>query len=93
MVYGIGKDTISRWREAECKVLTEICTRHGISLKEALRKAENELGSLKAKYQKVLDFIEGLKLTQKLQEFLKPRARGVKRRRNREEICKNKNRP
>lgn len=40
-------------------------------LKEALRKAENELSSLKAKYQKVLDFIEGLKLTQKLQEFLK----------------------
>ena len=47
--------------------------------KDALRKAENEFGSLKAMYQKVLDFIESLKLTQKLQEFLKQRARGVKR--------------
>ncbi len=48
-------------------------------LREELRKTKNELGSLKAMYQKVLDFIESLKLTQKLQEFLKQRARGVKR--------------
>lgn len=48
-------------------------------LREELRKTKNELGSLKAIYQKVLDFIESLKLTQKLQEFLKQRARGVKR--------------
>ena len=32
MGYGSGKDTISRWREAECKVLTEICARHGIQI-------------------------------------------------------------
>ena len=48
-------------------------------LREELRKTKNELGSLKALYKKVLDFIESLKLTQKLQEFLKQRARGVKR--------------
>lgn len=47
-------------------------------LREELRKTKNELGSLKAMYQKVLDFIEGMKLTQKLQEFLKKRSRGVK---------------
>jgi len=38
-------------------------------LREELRKTKNELGGLKAKYQKVLEFIEGLKLTQKLQDF------------------------
>ncbi len=32
MGYGSGKDAISHWREAECKVLTEICTRHGIQI-------------------------------------------------------------
>lgn len=32
MGYGSGKDTISRWREVECKVLTEICERHGIQI-------------------------------------------------------------
>ena len=42
-----------------------------LPLKEALRKAENELNSLKSKYKKVLEFIDSLKLTQKLQEFLK----------------------
>ena len=48
-------------------------------LRNKLRKTQNELGSLKAMYQKVLEFIEGLNLTQKLQEFLKQRARWVKR--------------
>ena len=48
-------------------------------LREELRKTQNELGSLKAMYQKVLDFIESLNLTQKLQEFLKQRVKGVKR--------------
>ena len=47
--------------------------------REELRTTKNELGSLKAMYKKVLDFIESLKLTQKLEEFLKQRARGVKR--------------
>ncbi len=46
---------------------------------EELRKTKNELGSLKAKFQKVLDFIESLKLTQKLQEFLHPISRGVRK--------------
>ncbi|HCD70285.1 MAG TPA: recombinase [Ruminococcaceae bacterium] len=32
MGYGSGKETIARWREAECKVLTEICARHGIQI-------------------------------------------------------------
>ena len=32
MGYGIGKDAISRWREAECKILTEICKAHTIEI-------------------------------------------------------------
>lgn len=48
-------------------------------LRKELRKTQNELGSLKAMYQKVLGFIESLKLTQKLQEFLKQRVKKVKR--------------
>lgn len=48
-------------------------------LRNELRKAKNELGSLKAKFQRVMEFIEGLKLTQKLNEYLKRRARVVKR--------------
>ena len=32
MGYGIGKDAISRWREAECKILTEICKAHNIEI-------------------------------------------------------------
>ncbi len=39
---------------------------------EELRKVKNELNSLKMRFQKVLDFVDSLKLTQKLQEFLKP---------------------
>ena len=50
-----------------------------LPLKAALRNANNELGSLKAKYQKVLEFIEGLKLTQKLDEFLHPIGRGMRK--------------
>ena len=38
---------------------------------EELRKVKNELNSLKMRFQKVLDFVESMKLTQKLQEFLK----------------------
>ncbi len=47
-------------------------------MKFALKNAERERDSLKAKLQKVLDFIESLKLTQKLQEFLKLKTRGFK---------------
>ncbi len=32
MGYGTGKDAIARWRESECKILTEICNRHGIQI-------------------------------------------------------------
>ncbi len=32
MGYGTGKEAIARWREAECKVLTEICNRHDIQI-------------------------------------------------------------
>ena len=32
MGYGTGMDAIARWRTAECKVLTEICNRHGIQI-------------------------------------------------------------
>ncbi len=32
MGYGTGKEAIARWREAECKLLTEICNRHGIQI-------------------------------------------------------------
>lgn len=48
-------------------------------LKESLRKAEQERDSLKAKLQKVMEFIESLNLKQKLQEFLKPRVRGLRK--------------
>ncbi len=48
-------------------------------LKEKLRKVENELGSLKIKFQRVMEFIESLKLTEKLEEFWRQRARGLKR--------------
>ncbi len=47
-------------------------------LKEKLRVAENELGSLRAKFQRVMEFVEKLELTQKLKEFLNPR-RGMHR--------------
>ena len=33
---------------------------------------KNELSSLKLRFQKVLDFVESMRLAQKLQEFLKP---------------------
>ncbi len=64
---------------AERNAALEQKMRSLLPLKEALRKAENELGSLKAKYQKVLEFIEGLKLTQKLDEFLHPIGRGMRK--------------
>jgi len=48
-------------------------------IKAALRNAERERDSLKAKFQKIMEFIESLKLTQKLQEFLQPVRRGVRR--------------
>lgn len=47
-------------------------------LRERLRVAENELGSLRAKFQRVMEFVEGLGLAQKLKEFLNPR-RGMHR--------------
>lgn len=34
MGYGEGENTISRWRTAECEVLTEICARHEIEISE-----------------------------------------------------------
>ena len=48
-------------------------------LRNELRKTKNELGSLKAIYQKVLEFIESLSLAQKLQEYVKNRSKAVKR--------------
>lgn len=32
MNFGVGKDAIARWRESECKLLTEICNRHGVKI-------------------------------------------------------------
>ena len=48
-------------------------------LKEELRKVKNELNSLKMRFQKVLDFVESMKLTQKLEEFLKMKKAALKR--------------
>lgn len=48
-------------------------------LKEELRKVKNEMSSLKLKFQKVLDFVESMKLTQKLEEFLKTKKATLKR--------------
>ena len=49
-------------------------------LKEELRKVKNELNSLKMRFQKVLDFVESMELTQKLQEFLMERRANQYRR-------------
>ena len=48
-------------------------------LKEELRKVKNELSSLKVKFQKVMDFVESMKFTQKLEEFLKTKKAALKR--------------
>lgn len=40
---------------------------------------KNELNSLKMRFQKVLDFLESMKLTQKLEEFLKMKKAALKR--------------
>lgn len=48
-------------------------------LKEELRKVKNELSSLKLKFQKMLDFVESMRLTQKLEEFLKTKKATLKR--------------
>ena len=59
MGYGSGKDTISRWREAECKVLTEICNRHGIQIAAP----EKSRGSLTVEQYK-----EYAKITEQVEE-------------------------
>ena len=59
MGYGSGKDTISRWREAECKVLTEICARHGIQIAAP----EKSRGSLTVEQYK-----EYAKITEQVEE-------------------------
>ena len=48
-------------------------------LKEELRKAKNELSILNLKLQKVLDFVDSMKLMQKLKEFLVGKSIGLKR--------------
>ena len=40
---------------------------------------KNELSSLKVKFQKVMDFVESMKFTQKLEEFLKTKKAALKR--------------
>ncbi len=59
MGYGSGKDTISRWREAECKVLTEICNCHGIQIAAP----EKSRGSLTVEQYK-----EYAKITEQVEE-------------------------
>lgn len=59
MGYGSGKDTISRWREAECKVLTVICNRHGIQIAAP----EKSRGSLTVEQYK-----EYVKITEQVEE-------------------------
>lgn len=44
-------------------------------LKEEMRKLKNELSSLKVRFQKVMDFVESMKLMQKLEELLKPNGK------------------
>ena len=48
-------------------------------LKEELRKVKNELSSLKVKFQKVMDFVDSMKLMQKLEEFLRAKRAALKR--------------
>lgn len=52
-------------------------TQNGIA--QALKEMGYGSGSLKAMYKKMLEFIESLNLTQKLQEFLKQRVRGARK--------------
>lgn len=59
MGYGSGKETIARWREAECKVLTEICARHGIQIAAP----EKSRGSLTVEQYK-----EYAKITERVEE-------------------------
>ena len=59
MGYSSGKDTISRWREAECKVLTKICARHGIQIAAP----EKSRGSLTVEQYK-----EYAKITEQVEE-------------------------
>ncbi len=49
------------------------------SLKERLRVVENELGNLRAKFQRVMEFVEGLGLAERLRAFLQKRTREAKR--------------
>lgn len=48
------------------------------SLRESLSKAFREIEDWKHKYQKIMNFIEHLDLTKKLQEFLKPYKRELR---------------
>lgn len=59
MGYGSGKESIARWREAECKVLTEICARHGIQIAAP----EKSRGSLTVEQYK-----EYAKITEQVEE-------------------------
>ena len=49
------------------------------SLKFSLSNLQRELDTWKQKYQKVMEFIESLNLTKKLNEFLNPIKRGLRR--------------
>ena len=66
MGYGSGKETIARWREAECKVLNEICSRHGIQIAAP----EKSRGSLTVEQYK-----EYAKITEQIEEKKEEAAR------------------
>lgn len=58
MGFGEGKDAISRWRESERKVITEICNKHGIEISAP----EKSRGSFEVEeYKKYKDTISDLK--------------------------------
>lgn len=66
MGYGSGKETIARWRESECKVLTEICARHGVQIASP----EKSRGSLTVEQYK-----EYAKITEQVEEKKEEAAR------------------
>lgn len=66
MGYGSGKETIARWRESECKVLTEICNCHGIQIAAP----EKSRGSLTVEQYK-----EYAKITEQVEEKKEEAAR------------------
>ncbi len=58
MGYGTDKGAIARWREAECKLLTEICNNHGIQIAVPERSRGSLTVEAYKEYAKVTEQVE-----------------------------------